>query len=159
TKLRDVPEMLQRLADDATKCRQYADRYFVFEFGPGLLNRVTGRHAEIQEHVRNFFTQVADAANDRKQRVESAAQYCEPAAAASAENLDKLRGRGPAPGAEARSRKLRPETAQATASPPTRPRGGLGGPPDSYEPYQPQWTDLASPGTLARDAAWGASRV
>src|SRR5262249_40172461 len=55
--------------------------------------------------------------------------------------------------------KLLPDIVQATAFSPNRPTEALAVPPDYYEPYQPQWTDLASPGTLARDAAWGASRV
>lgn len=50
--------MLHRLALDAVKCRQYAEEYFDFGLGPGILNSASGRHAQARGEVVGLFDDV-----------------------------------------------------------------------------------------------------
>jgi len=155
--LRDVPEMLGRMADDAKRCRLYAEEYFDFAFGPGVLNRATGRHDEAREKVRDFFRRVEHLAAAQRDAVTAAIDYYEGVDLVAAARTDALLPPTRIDPVEGRSPRLRPDLLQARVREQNEPIDALTEPPDysTQDPYQPQWSDLVSPGNVARDATWG----
>jgi hypothetical protein len=80
------------LTEAATACRQYAEEYFTFELGPGLVNRVTGRHAQVLQQVRHYFDAIAAQAGEHARAVGTCIRYCEAVDADAAARFDALNG-------------------------------------------------------------------
>ncbi|MEU7823129.1 hypothetical protein [Catellatospora sp. NPDC049133] len=159
--LYEVPEMLDRLAEDARRCNDYAGQAFDFPWGPGVLNRVRGDHAQARADVASFYTAVAVRADQLARSVrESLVMYHDTDLATAAGldaqlpamTYDHTAGRYPA---------LRLDVVQASQPELLEPADRLAPVPDYLPqwPHEPEWSDLVSPAGICRDLVMGANWI
>lgn len=162
--LRAVPAMLERLAGDARACRDYAEDAYARMDGPnhadmdvGIINRLAGNHARIRHEVRTFFDDTRGVGIAQRDGVAASVRGYESTDLARSAALDALIGPTPLDPALHREPRLHPEWLQVQVVEQAHPRDALKRLPDyrAEYPYEPQWSDLLSPASLARDAVWG----
>jgi hypothetical protein len=166
TALGAVPGMLHRLAADARACHDYAAAPYAAMNGPvpgldadngaGLINRLAGNHARIHREVLGFLAGIGDLADRQGRTVAEVVAGYAAVDRRNAQALDSLlapTALDPGPG---RVQSLQPQWEQVRAPEPLRPTVWLKPLADhrATVPYQPSWTDLLSPTSLARDAIW-----
>lgn len=146
----------ERLQQDATKGKSYvADNTDLSWDGEGLINHIAGDHQAVQEQVENFLGKLADpTASDTEEALNNAAQYYRKTDDARAEALDNTYDKSEVGKAKQGGRDVDSKVGafQDVAEPEDRYK-----PPKDYNsdfPYEPHWSDLASPSTLLRDAIY-----
>lgn len=151
-----VPTMLDRLAEDARQCSKYAGDAFDFDFGPGLINSASGRHAEVRAAVTGYFDGVARQAAELSASIDkSVRDYENVDLNVAAEwdarlpQIDRLPG--------SRYDSLRTNLPEVNMREREEPERHLVALPDYRPewPHEPTWTDLLSPSSICRDAVMG----
>jgi hypothetical protein len=57
--LRGLPAVFDRLGDDARAGLSYLDTNTALEYGPGLINKIIGRHERVVSDIRGFVEDIA----------------------------------------------------------------------------------------------------
>lgn len=159
--LAEVPGMYDRLSEDAANCRKYAQEHFEFAFGPGLINRLNDRHERARDATLAFFGSLERFAGKQSQYISKCVEYYRTADAVAAAHLDSLLPTTPIKPEERRSTALHLDWDQARLLETCEPTEALKATPDysRENPYKPTWSDAVSPGNVARDAIWGATKI
>ncbi|MEO3770562.1 hypothetical protein [Micromonospora sp. B9E7] len=160
--LRGLPQVFDRLGEDARAGLAYFDANTALEYGPGFINRINGKHEKAMLAIRDFVEDIAKyTAADTGTALRQSLDYYERTDAAAAEKLDQAFRRTwtvdrsefadlyrdaslPAPFAD------RADPQQLLRSVPDYNKD------DAFQ-FEPQMWDLASPTSLTRDAIWGAT--
>ena len=162
--LRAVPDMLDRLIGDAQACGDYAENTYARmddsgqpNFRAGLINRLAGNHARIRGEVQTFFGNTQRVGGAERDAVAASVEQYETTDLARCAALDALIKPTPLDPALHREPHLQPGWLQVRVAEQAHPRDALRPLPDyrAEYPYEPQWSDLLSPASLARDAVWG----
>lgn len=162
--LRAVPDMLDRLIGDAQACGDYAESTYARMDGPnnadvraGLINRIAGNHARIRREVKTFFGDTQRVGGAERDGVATSVERYETTDLARCAALDALIKPTLLDPALHREPRLQPGWLQVRVAEQAHPRDALKQLPDyrAEYPYEPQWSDLLSPASLARDAVWG----
>ena len=160
--LRGLPSVFERLGDDARAAVGYLDTNTELQYGPGLINKISGKHDRAVAEIRRFVEDVARfTAQHTGSSLHRALSFYQRTDEAAAAELDRAyRGGGqldrsqyagfyrmtdlPAPfGDRAEPRDcLRPVPDYRTD--------------DAFQ-FEPQLWDMASPTSVTRDAVWGAT--
>lgn len=146
----------ERLQDDAVKGKSYVTNNTDLGLtGEGLINLVTGGHRNVQSEVENFLAKLADpTASNTAQALAAAARYYRSTDDDQAAAMDRTY-----PGVDvgAAKRGGREVTAEVGAFADITDPEEHYQPPKDYNgefPYEPNWKDIISPGSLLRDAIW-----
>ncbi len=160
--LRGLPAVFDRLGDDARAGLTYLDTNTALEYGPGFINKLTGKHEQAMLAVRDFVEDIAKyTAADTGSSLRQALDYYERTDEAAAEQLDRtFRGGGHLDRSQYASL-YRAAGPSAVFADPVEPQVSLRAVPDYNKDdafqFEPQLWDMASPTSLTRDAIWGAT--
>ncbi|MFC6865527.1 hypothetical protein [Haloechinothrix salitolerans] len=151
-----LSKQFDRLAEHATQGRSYVANHTDLDLtGEGLINLIAGGHQQVQDQVEQFLKSLADpTATSTAGALDAAAKYYRATDDANARELDATY-----PCVDVGAAKVGTERVEANvgafqevADPTARYQ-----PPQDYNeemPYEPHWSDLASPTSLVRDAIW-----
>lgn len=159
--LYEVPDMLDRLADDARRCNDYAREAFEFPWGPGILNRVHGDHAQAQADVTSFYLAISRRAGQMAHSIRASLVMYQDTDLATAAGLDAQLSAMTYDNTAGRYPALRPDVVQASLPERLEPTDRLTPVPDYLPewPYEPEWSDIVSPGNICRDLVMGANWI
>lgn len=151
-----VPTMLDRLSHDARRCEAYAAAAFDFEFGPGVINAASGRHAEVRALITAYFRKIAERADEISRGVADSVRDYENNDLERAAEWDRLLPTVDRP-AGSRMPALDLNLPQARVQERAEPESHLAALTDYRPalPYEPTWTDLCSPTNISRDVMMG----
>lgn len=169
--LREVPEMLDRRAEAARRCRNYAeDAYREAETGigpgrtsgAGIINHLAGTHARIRDEVTTYFAEVRNYATQQGEKVrESVDLYWSTdmeVAATLDQSLWSIEAQESSADARARGRSsgLDPGRPEAMRWEPEEPADALRDLVDYRAdlPFEPEWAAAGSPVGKIRDTIW-----
>lgn len=145
-----------RLAEHAKQGESYVAKSTDLDLtGEGLINLISGGHSQVQEQVDRFLTTLAHpTASSTAATLDSAAKHYRSMDAASARELDATYPSSDVAAVEQGAERIRAAAGafEDVADPTVRYR-----PPADYNeemPFEPHWSDLASPTSLLRDAIW-----
>ena len=150
--LAGLPDLLDRLSDDASAAREYLVRNTRLHW-VGIVSLIAHGHERAVAEADSFFSTVAGPiAHDDAGRVRAAVDYYRHTDAASAARVDATL---PHPSAGARA-VLTPGAHPGLFNDVTRPRDVLVPPPDHHGdfPYAPSWTQGLSPAAQIRNIIW-----
>ncbi|MFI6265284.1 hypothetical protein [Micromonospora sp. NPDC051006] len=160
--LRGLPTVFDRLGDDARAGLDYIDTNTALEYGPGFINRISGKHERAVSDVRGFVEDVAKFTASRTgSSLRQSLDYYERTDGAAAEQFDRaFRGGGQVDRSQFASF-YRATGSAAGFADRAEPRESFRAIPDYGKDdafqFEPQLWDIASPTSLTRDALWGAT--
>jgi hypothetical protein len=160
--LRGLPAVFDRLGDDARAGLSYLDTNTALEYGPGLINKIIGRHERVVSDIRGFAEDIAKyTAVQSGSALRQAFDYYERTDEAAAKQLDRtFRGSGQVDRSQYASL-YRAVGSSAPFIDRAVPRDRLRSVPDYNKDdafqFEPQLWDMASPTSMTRDAIWGAT--
>lgn len=146
----------ERLSDDAVQGKSYVVTNTDINLtGEGLINLISGGHHQVQDQVEEYLKTLADpAASSTAEALATAAKYYRATDNANAKKLDAT---FPSSDVGAAKQGVEEVVAEAGAFQDVAKPASHYKPPKDYNeemPYQPHWSDLASPTSLLRDAIW-----
>jgi hypothetical protein len=153
-----LADMLDRRADDLTRTAGYLDAESYIQYGPGLLNHLSGAHTRIANEADAFLRRAAKGhAHQYSVGVAGAVQDYTGSDQASSARIDATLPDAPSgiPAvATLADQSLGPEV---FADPY---KLVLKVPPDfsAEHPYKPAWSDVFSPNSIIRDVLWSLSK-
>ncbi|MGS2616127.1 hypothetical protein ACVCAH_16625 [Micromonospora sp. LZ34] len=160
--LRGLPAVFDRLGDDARAGLSHLDTNTALEYGPGFINRISGKHERAVSDIRGFVEDIAKfTAGHTGASLRQALNYYERTDEAAAEHLDRsFRGDGQLDRSQFASL-YRAAGSAAPFADRAEPRDSLREVPDYNKDdafqFEPQLWDIASPTSVTRDAIWGAT--
>ncbi|MEU8387350.1 hypothetical protein [Micromonospora sp. NPDC048843] len=160
--LRGLPPLFDRLGDDARAGLTYVESNTVLEYGPGFINRISGKHENAMLAIRDLVEDVAKyTAADTGATLRQSLDYYERTDAAAAERLDQAFRRDWALDRSEYAGFYRDTALPAPFADRTDPQQLLRAVPDYDKDdafqFEPQLWDMASPTSVARDVIWGAT--
>ncbi|GAA1413213.1 hypothetical protein [Catellatospora coxensis] len=153
-----VPDMLDRLGADARRCYAYAGEWFDFEYGPGVIDKARGKHAQARAEVTGYFLAIAKRAEALARSVRiSLAGYAEVDHSEAARLDSTLPAQTYHPAW--RTPAITTDRLQVQALEQYEPAAHLTQVKDYLPewPYEPEWSDLVSPGNIVRDLMMAAN--
>ncbi len=151
-----LSKQFDRLADHATQGKSYVATHTDLDLtGEGLINLIAGGHQQVQDQVEQFLKTLADpAASSAAGSLDTAAKYYQATDNTNARELDATYPSVDVGAAEEGTERVEANVGafQDVADPTARYK-----PPQDYNaemPYEPHWSDLASPTGFLRDAIW-----